>query len=116
MKIFSLIILFTLSAAAQQAPTLKIETENMRHQGNVDKFDHLRVSSPAVISFFDGKFIEAIERDPFQVKNLQLYVEADSQLPKDFQRDSKDRSKLWWIVYCLDHRTVFFIEEYKKQK
>lgn len=115
MKTLSLIILFVISVSAQ-APTLKVETEGMRHKGNIDKFDHLRVSSPALISFFDGKFVEAVERDDVQVKNLQLQTDSDSQLPNGFFSSSKDKSKLWWIVYCADHRTIFFIEEYKAKK
>jgi hypothetical protein len=112
-SLISLTILVFAISAYSQAPTLKIQTETDRHADNVQRFQHLKISSPARVTFYDGKTLEIVEEDGKSVLATSLFIDIDSH-GLDLLKDTKD--KKFWIIYCEEHKTLYFTELYLPKK
>lgn len=112
------LLLFTLSCSAQSAPpTLKKETSetNCDHDtSRIERFELIRLTAPARVTFFDNKVLESVQRDDKQIKAQTFFVDDTTKLPKDFLKVYKKH--FWFILYCEKDSHVYVISELSEQQ
>ncbi len=90
--------------------TFAFSQEKLRHPNPVLSFKQIRITSPARISYIDGKSIEIIEEWGKEINYLKLEIDTDTQLVPKMKANN---GKLYWFIYCVEHQVLRFVENYE---